>query len=121
MSTESPPPDPDEAGESHDPLGYYYAVTSLVYDERGNVADVVRQDGRAPATTGAAARRFRWEHLLEKRLFALTADGKTEYWRDSLTRYLVVEPDPTTGTIKPVLKRCGPVYMWLCREEREGR
>ncbi len=46
MSTESPPLDPDEAGESHDPCGYYYAVMSLVYDERRNVADVVRQDGR---------------------------------------------------------------------------
>ncbi len=46
MITESPPRDLDDAGESHDPRGYYYAVTSLVYDERGNVADVVRQDGR---------------------------------------------------------------------------
>ena len=69
----------------------------------------------------AAARRFRWEHLLEKRLFALTADGKTEYRRDSLTRYLVVEPDPTTGTIKPVLKWGRPVYLLVCREEREAR
>ncbi|MGO9466932.1 MAG: hypothetical protein ACLQVF_22550 [Isosphaeraceae bacterium] len=121
MSTESPPTDPDQAGASHDPRGCYYAVTSLVYDGRGNVADVVRQDGRAPATTSAAARRFRWEHLLEKRLFALTADGKTEYRRDSLTRYLVVEPDPTTGTIKPVLKWGRPVYLLVCREEREAR
>ncbi|MGO9466791.1 MAG: hypothetical protein ACLQVF_21830, partial [Isosphaeraceae bacterium] len=75
MSTESPPPDPDEAGESHDPLGYYYAVTSLVYDERGNVADVVRQDGRAPATTGAAARRFRWEHLLPRATATLSTNS----------------------------------------------
>ncbi len=121
MSTEWLPTDSDEAGESDDPRGYYYAVTSLVYDERGNVADVVRQDGRAPATTAAPARRFHWEHLPEKRLFALTADGKTEYWRDNPTRYLVVEPDPATGEIKPVLKWGRPVYLRLCREEREER
>ncbi len=96
-------------------------MTSLIYDERGNVADVVRQDGRAPATTGAPARRFHWERLPERRLFALTADGKTEYWRDNPTRYLVVEPDPTTGTIKPVLKWGRPVYLRLCREEAKGR
>ncbi len=29
MSTESPPPDPDEAGESHDSRGYYYARDEL--------------------------------------------------------------------------------------------
>ncbi len=52
---------------------------------------------------------------------ALTADGKTEYWRDNPTRYLVVEPDPTTGKIKPVLKRGRPAYLRLCREEREER
>ncbi len=54
-------------------------------------------------------------------MFALTAEGSTEYWRDNPTRYLVVEPDPTTGKIEPMLRWGRPVRLWLCREEREAR
>ncbi len=63
---------------------------------------------------------YEFEHLEENGLFALTgADGQTEYFRDRPTRYLVVEPDPTTGEFAPVAKRRGPVFLWLCGEERE--
>ena len=64
--------------------------------------------------------KWQWDHLPDKRLYALTAEGKTEYWRDNPTRYLVVEPDPETGMMKPATKDRKPVYLWLCREEREG-
>jgi hypothetical protein len=46
-------------------------------------------------------------------------DGKTEYFRDSPARQLMVEPDPQTGEMRPVTKRGQPVYAYLCREERE--
>jgi hypothetical protein len=36
-------------------------------------------------------------------------------------RHLVVEPDPETGELKPVVERGSPTYLYLCREEREVR
>jgi hypothetical protein len=67
-----------------------------------------------------------WEHLPDKRLYALTepegeGDRNTEYWRDYPIRYLVVEPEPETGKLRPSLKHGKPVYLWLCREEHEVR
>ena len=65
------------------------------------------------------AERFRFEHDSQKRLFVLTTpDGKSEYFRDNPTRYLVVEPDPKTGEMRPVIKCGEPTYIYLCREER---
>ena len=123
MSTESPPTDPDQAGASHHPRACCYAVTSLVY---GTGAGKRCRRGSTtwseqPSDNDAARlHSFQFGNTFwEKRLFALTADGKTEYRRDSLTRYLVVEPDPShRHLIKPVLKWGRPVYLWLCREER---
>ncbi len=43
----------------------------------------------------------------------------TERFRDKLVRYLVVEPDPETGELRPAVKAGGPVYLYLCREDRE--
>ncbi len=64
----------------------------------------------------------RYEHDPAGRVFRLTApDGTVEVFRDGPTRYLCVEPDHETGAIRPVLKRGQPVYLWLCREEREAR
>ncbi len=50
---------------------------------------------------------FAFEHDAEKGIFRLTwADGKVEVFRDKPARHLVVEPDPETGEMKPVVK-CG--------------
>ncbi len=38
----------------------------------------------------------------------------------NLARQLMVEPDPVTGELRPVTNRGWPVYMHLCREEREN-
>ena len=66
------------------------------------------------------AERFKFEHDTRRRLFLLTGpDGKTEHFRDNPTRYLVVEPDPQTGAMRPVIQRGQPSYIYLCREERE--
>ncbi len=63
---------------------------------------------------------FRFEHDKEKKLFVLTwPDGKIERFRDNPAPQLMVEPDPATGELRPVIKHGEPVYVYLCREERE--
>ena len=63
---------------------------------------------------------FRFSHDQEKRLFILTwSDGRIEKFRDNPARQLVVEPDPETGELRPVTKNGRPVFIYLCREERE--
>jgi hypothetical protein len=60
-------------------------------------------------------------HDRPKGLYILTKpDGTTELFRDKPDRYLVVEPDPQTGELRPAAKRGQPVYLYLCREQREG-
>ena len=64
----------------------------------------------------------RLEHDAAGRVFRLTtADGAVETFRDNPTRYLCVEPDPETGAMRPVMKHGRPVYLHLCREDREAR
>jgi hypothetical protein len=63
---------------------------------------------------------FNFDHDKEKRLFVLTwPGGKIERFRDNPARQLMVEPDPETGEMRPVTKLGEPVYMYVCREERE--
>jgi hypothetical protein len=63
-----------------------------------------------------------FEHDPQKGIFRLErADGEVEVFRDKPARYLVVEPDSETGEMKPVVKRGRPVFLYLCREEREVR
>ena len=63
---------------------------------------------------------FTFEHDKQKRLFVLTCpDGKTERFRDNPARQLLVEPDPISGEMRPVLKDGKPAFLYLCREERE--
>ena len=120
MSIDSPAPDrqPDEPRGPRDHRG---SVGTYVYDGQGQLVSVLRENGQGPTTSAASPLPFHWEHIPDKRLFAMTGDASTEYWHDNPTRYLVVELDPTTGKNQPVLKWGRPVYLWLCREEREGR
>ena len=63
---------------------------------------------------------FTFEHDQQKLLFTLTGpDGKTEHFRDNPAKYLMVEPDPETGAMQPVVKYGKPAIIYLCREERE--
>ena len=65
---------------------------------------------------------FAFEHDREKGIFRITGpSGEVEVFRDKPVRHLVVEPDPVTGELKPVLRRGSPTYLYLCREEREIR
>ncbi len=113
MNADAETPSPDER------------ITTYVYDsndrlimttERGTFVKVTTFDDAAVPP----AARFRFEHDSQKRVFVLTApDGKTEHFRDNPTRHLVVEPDPETGAMRPVIKCGEPTYIYLCREERE--
>ena len=76
---------------------------TLVYDAR---------QPRPPA--------FAFRHDQEKGLFVLTwADGRAEKFRDKPARQLVVEADPEAGELRPVVKNGLPIFLYLCREERE--
>ena len=66
--------------------------------------------------------RLDFEHDPALRVFRITtADGVVETFRDTPTRFLCVEPDPETGTFRPVRTDGQPVYLYLCREDREAR
>jgi hypothetical protein len=123
MNPDAPPESGDERDEQPDDQrrdSRARAVT-FTYDS-GQSLTTARHDHEPIAGSVPALPEFEWEHLAEKRLFALrAAGGKTEYWRDNPTRYLVVEIDEKTGGVKPALKHRQPVYLWLCREERAGR
>jgi len=95
---------------------------------RVDVSETVRSDGGRTTTytysydVDPRAQTFTFEHDKEKHAFRLTdADGKAEYFRDNPARYLVVEPDPETGDMRPARKHGKPTYLYLCREEREVR
>jgi hypothetical protein len=88
----------------------------IMTSERGTFVRITTYDGPAESR----AEQFQFERDTQKRLFVLTGpDGKTERFRDNPTRYLVVEPDPETGAMRPVIKHGEPCYIYLCREERE--
>jgi hypothetical protein len=55
---------------------------------------------------------FAFVHDKQKWLFILKwPDGKTEYFRDSPARQLMVEPDPQTGEPRPFIKYYKHVYL----------
>jgi hypothetical protein len=61
-----------------------------------------------------------FQHAKANGMLVITSpDGKTELFRDNPVRYLVVEPDPQTGELRPAVKHGQPVYLYLCREQRE--
>jgi hypothetical protein len=67
-----------------------------------------------------APRVFDFVHDKANGRYVLTKpDGTTERFRDKPVRHLVVEPDPDTGGMRPAVKGGQPVYVYLCREERD--
>jgi hypothetical protein len=123
-----PEPEPESQDvRSFDPYSGNFPATTFVYDARDRLVEVQTPgDGGCDTVYRdeppvAVPSQWKWEHLPEKRLYALTTEGRTEYWRDTPTRYLVVEVDDETGEINPAVKHRRPVYIWLCREEREAR
>ena len=95
------------------------SVTTFSYSSDSRLLEVrptpIGWDMRSPD----AAPDYKFEHDKQKRLFVLTAPGgKPEYFRDKPVRQLLVEPDPETGELRPVIMRGKPAYIYLCREER---
>src|SRR5262249_52790175 len=93
------------------------------YDDDWRMSAISSKGARATLTyTCHRKPQVAVEHVREKGVFRLTApDGKTEVFRDDATRYLVVEPDPETGEMTPVIRGGQPKFLYLCREEREVR
>ena len=111
MASDTPPPvpGPEDAGDVKPlrPEDEPRSGSSL-----GNVTTFVYDGPPAPT--------FRFEHDQEKKLFVLTwPDGRIERFRDNPARQLHVEPDRKTGELRPVVHDGEPVYVYLCREERE--
>ena len=110
----------DSSSPEYAVVTYTYDASGRPIDRRGASASAL---GAAPddATVAAAPLTlFAFEHDKQKRLFILKRpDGKVEHFRDNPARQLLVEPDPETGVMRPVVRRGQPVYLYLCREERE--
>jgi hypothetical protein len=63
---------------------------------------------------------FTFAHDMAKGVFVVSNhDGTTERFRDNPARQLLVERDPETGELRPAVKHGRPVYIYLCREQRE--
>jgi hypothetical protein len=113
MNPESAPPypQPDDAGETGEPETLSYSYTD---EETGALVTVYTYRSDEPTTPLA------FVHEEQNGVFVLTnPDGTHERFRDNPARHLLVEPDPQTGELRPVVKRGRPAYVWLCREERE--
>jgi hypothetical protein len=106
-------------------------IVTFTYDSANRLVDV-SEIGVGPSESPELPREsldyqsraaaFGFEHDPQKGIFRLErADGEVEVFRDKPARYLVVEPDSETGEVKPVVERGRPVYLYLCREEREVR
>jgi hypothetical protein len=111
MISDSPPPIPG-------PDDFPEPIARLVGVRDDTVAGVTTISYWCEVDPRAFA--FNCEHDEQKRLFILKdPDGRTEHFRDNPAKYLVVEPDPQTGTMQPVFKFGRPSIVCLCREERE--
>ena len=105
-----PTPGPEDAGDKprrpdKEPKSGsgFGGVTTYVYDARPPSADFPLR-----ARQGEAAVR------------SDLADGRVERFRDNPARQLKVAPDRKTGELRPVVDNGEPVYVYLCREERES-
>jgi hypothetical protein len=62
------------------------------------------------------------EHDRQQGTFRLSGPGgKVEVFRDKALRYLVLEPDPESGQMVPVIRDGRPWILSLCREAPERR
>jgi hypothetical protein len=81
-------------------------IITYVYDREGRIGTVSDSVPRATC-----------DHDREKRLFRVTEpDGTTVAFHDRAVRFLVAEPDPETGELRPVMERGRPKVIYLCRE-----
>ena len=101
-------------------------ATDRTVDDHGDPVTVYVYEPTPEERAASMARQrlasFSFQHDDRNGTFRLEwPDGAVEAFRDKPVRYLVVEPDETTGGMKPVLKRGCPTYLYLCREDPQGR
>jgi hypothetical protein len=90
------------------------AITTLTYDFESSVVPICY-----PAN-GERRDEFTSSHDQAKGEYRLSFRDRTvERFRHDPARYLVVEPDPKSGSTQPAIRRGLPVYLYLCREQRE--
>jgi len=109
-SSQRPPEEGDPKPPRDRPIRLDDPVGPFVHsDPVGNVTTFTYFYDLEPA-------RFRIEHDRQKRLFEITGpDGKKTEFHGRAVQFLVVEPDPDTGELEPVVTRGKPKVMYLCR------
>jgi hypothetical protein len=120
------PPEQQAMNAEHNPDDRHASPTPLPGAQEKPSPQFCYEDTPGPATTFTyyffeeQPRRFDSVHDKAKGVFVLTRpDGTVERFRDKPTRYLVVEPDRDSSELRPAVK-CGlPVYLYLCREDKE--
>ena len=93
------PSDPSDPGGADAPARWQAPVC---FDATPGVVTYTYEVREAPG-------QFSFDHDRAKGLYVVTQpDGTTELFRDNAVRYLVVEPDPQTGELRPAVKygRC---------------
>jgi hypothetical protein len=90
------------------------AITTYTYDFASSVLPL------CDPATGERRDEFTFSHNQAKGEYLLSVpDGTVERFRHIPARYLVAEPDPNSGSIGPAVRHGLPVYLYLCREQRE--
>jgi hypothetical protein len=113
MTTNPPPPTPGDDVPSDSELWRSPHSTCVFAVDRQ--ATTITYDAGPPRPPA-----FTLNHDTDKGLLILTwADGRIEKFRDKPARQLSVEADPETGEFRPVVKNGLPLFVYLCREERE--
>jgi hypothetical protein len=93
----------DKGQYDHRP-GY---ITTYTYDASGEMI-ALSQPSPPPS---------KCEHDEKKRVFRITGPGgTTTEFHDRAVRFLVVEPDPESGELGPVISRGEPKVIYLCKE-----
>lgn len=83
----------------------------------GGVTPFTYDTGELVSTLQSEAPSCSCERDEKKRLFRITtADGQTTEFHDPAVRFLVVEPDPITGELSPVIIKGKPKVIYLYRE-----
>ncbi len=97
-------------------------VTTYVYDGYGNLLHVDEAPGTLARLAELKAELIRKPNVEitrdpARRVIKVTGrDGKTALFEDNPTRFLVMDRNPVTRALEPVIIRGEPLYYYLARE-----
>jgi len=98
------------------------AVTTYVYDGYGNLLHVDEAPGTLARLAELKAELIRKPNVEitrdpARRVIKVTGrDGKTALFEDNPTRFLVMDRNPVTKALEPVIIHGEPLYYYLARE-----